>query len=327
MVIRITVNIAIKNTWRIYMAEKQRKKKWSVNRWTLLFMAGMGVVFLLVFNYAPMYGVILAFKKGDYVIDVQKAIFQSEWVGWANFKKFLIDPEFKNVVWNTLGLNLLSLLFTFPAPIIFALFVNEIRNGKFKKTVQTISYFPHFLSWIVFGGIILKIIDPQTGILSDLLMGLHLIKEPLNLGTSEHFWGLMIITALIKGVGWGSVIYVAAIAGIDTAMYEAADIDGAGRWSKMLFITLPSITPTITVFLILSVSNLLNSGFEQIYVFQNQVNLDRSEVIDTYVYKYGVLNKRYSYTTAIGLLKSVISLILLSSANFISKKLTGKGIY
>ena len=302
-------------------------KKWTTTKWTLLFMASLGVVFLLVFNYAPMYGIILAFKKGDYVIDIKRAIFDSEWVGLKNFDKFLTDPQFKNVIVNTLCLNLLSLLINFPAPILFALLINEVRNKTFKKSVQTLSYFPYFLSWIVFGGIILNIINPQTGIVSDLLMKMHIIDSPLNLGRSEYTWGVLIVTALIKGVGWGSVIYVAAIAGIDTAMYEAADIDGAGRFGKMLFITLPSIIPTITVFLILSISNLLNSGFEQIYVFQNQINLDKSEVIDTYVYKYGVLNKRYSYTTAIGLLKSAISLVLLASANFASKKITGKGIY
>lgn len=304
-----------------------RRKKWSAGKRWLFGAASLGVLFLLVFNYAPMYGIVLAFKKGDYVIDIKKAIFQSEWVGFSNFRKFLIDPEFKNVVINTLGLNLLSLLITFPAPIAFALLINEVRNKKFKKVVQTVSYFPYFLSWIVFGGIILNIVNPQTGILSDFLIRTGLRDEPLNLGRSEYSWGVLIVTALIKGVGWGSVIYVAAIAGIDTSMYEAAEIDGAGRWAKMFFITLPSILPTVTVFLILSVSNLLNSGFEQIYVFQNQINLDKTEVIDTYVYKYGVLNKRYSYTTAIGLLKSVVSLILLTSANFISRRLTGKGIY
>ena len=305
----------------------QKKKKWTSNQWNLLIMAGLGVIFLLIFCYAPMYGIVLAFKKGDYVIDIKKAIFESKWVELDNFKKFLVDPQFFNVVLNTLCLNLLSLLINFPAPIIFALLINEVRGKAFKKTVQTISYFPHFLSWIVFGGIILNIINPQTGILNDLLMNLRLIKQPIDLGRSEYTWGLLIVTALVKGVGWSSVIYLAAIAGIDPCMYEAADIDGAGRFSKMFFITLPSILPTIAVFLILSVSNLLNSGFEQIYVFQNQINLDKSEVIDTFVYKYGVLNKRYSYTTAIGLVKSVISLILLLLANFGSKKITGKGIY
>ena len=307
--------------------KEEKKKKWTSGQWNLLIMASLGVVFLLIFCYAPMYGIVLAFKKGDYVIDIKKAIFESKWVGLDNFKKFLVDPQFFNVVLNTLWLNLLSLLINFPAPIIFALFINEIKGKTFKKTVQTISYFPHFLSWIVFGGIILNIINPQTGILNDLLMNLRLIKQPIDLGRSEYTWGLLIVTALVKGTGWSSVIYLAAIAGIDPCMYEAADIDGAGRFSKIFFITLPSILPTIAVFLILSVSNLLNSGFEQIYIFQNQINLDKSEVIDTFVYKYGVLNKRYSYTTAIGLVKSIISLILLLLANFSSKKITGKGIY
>ena len=305
----------------------QKKKKWTSSQWALFIMAMLGVAFLLVFSYAPMYGIVLAFKKGDYVIDIKKAIFQSDWIGMDNFKKFLVDPQFFNVVLNTLWLNLLSLLINFPAPIIFALLINEVRGKTFKKTVQTISYFPHFLSWIVFGGIILNIINPQTGILNDILRKVGLIDQPIDLGRSEYTWGVLIVTALVKGVGWSSVIYLAAIAGIDTSMYEAADIDGAGRFSKIFFITLPSILPTIAVFLILSVSNLLNSGFEQIYVFQNQINLDKSEVIDTFVYKYGVLNKRYSYTTAIGLVKSVISLILLLLANFASKKITGKGIY
>jgi len=290
-------------------------------------MAGLGVLFLLVFNYAPMYGIVLAFKNGDYMMDIRKAIFESDWVKWRNFEKFLVDPQFKSVLMNTLGLNMLSLIITFPAPIIFALLINEVRNRRFKQVVQTLSYFPHFLSWIVYGGIILNLIDPQTGLMNDVLMKLGLIESPLNLTRSEYIWGLCIVTALIKGVGWGSVIYVAAIASIDTAMYEAADIDGAGRWAKMFFITLPSIVPTITVFLILSVSNILNSGFEQLWVFRNQINLDKIEVIDTYVYQYGVLNQRYSYTTAIGLLKSIVSLVLLTFSNFISKKITGKGIY
>lgn len=305
----------------------KRLKKWTKAHTMLFIMAAMGAVFLLVFNYAPMFGIMLAFKKGDYVINIKNAIFHSEWVGWENFEKFLTDPEFKDVVINTLGLNVLSLVFTFPAPIIFALLVNELKNGRFKKGVQTISYFPYFLSWAVYGGIILSLIDPQTGLVNEVLLRLGLTSEPVNFGRSEYFWGLMIVTALLKGIGWGSVIYVAAIAGIDGAMYEAADIDGAGRFGKMLFITLPSIAPTITVFLILSVSNLLNSGFDQIWIFRNQMNLDRSEMIDTYVYQHGVLNHRYSYTTAIGLLKSVVALILLTGSNFLSKKLTGRGIY
>lgn len=290
-------------------------------------MASLGFVFLLVFNYAPMFGIALAFKKGDYVIDIKDAIFNSDSAGLENFAKFLTDPEFKDVVINTLGMNVLSLIITFPAPIIFALLINEVRNKAFKRVTQTVSYFPFFLSWIVFGGIILNMLDSQTGIVNDILVSLKLVEEPINFGKSEYFWGLIIVTGLIKGVGWGSIIYLAAIAGIDKSMYEAADIDGANRWSKMLFITLPSILPTITVYLILAVSGILNSGFDQIWIFRNQMNLDRSEVIDTYVYQYGILKKRHSYATAIGLVKSLVAFVLLIFSNTLSKKLTGRGIY
>ncbi len=290
-------------------------------------MASLGFVFLLVFNYAPMFGITLAFKKGDYVIDIKDAIFNSDSAGLENFAKFLTDPEFKDVVINTLGMNVLSLTITFPAPIIFALLINEVKNKAFKRVTQTVSYFPFFLSWIVFGGIILNMLDSQTGIVNDILVSLKLVEEPINFGKSEYFWGLIIVTGLIKGVGWGSIIYLAAIAGIDKSMYEAADIDGANRWSKMLFITLPSILPTITVYLILAVSGILNSGFDQIWIFRNQMNLDRSEVIDTYVYQYGILKKRHSYATAIGLVKSLVAFVLLIFSNTLSKKLTGRGIY
>lgn len=290
-------------------------------------MASLGFVFLLVFNYAPMFGIALAFKKGDYVIDIKDAIFNSDSAGLENFAKFLTDPEFKDVVINTLGMNMLSLIITFPAPIIFALLINEVKNKAFKRVTQTVSYFPFFLSWIVFGGIILNMLDSQTGIVNDILVSLKLVEEPINFGKSEYFWGLIIVTGLIKGVGWGSIIYLAAIAGIDKSMYEAADIDGANRWSKMLFITLPSILPTITVYLILAVSGILNSGFDQIWIFRNQMNLDRSEVIDTYVYQYGILKKRHSYATAIGLVKSLVAFVLLIFSNTLSKKLTGRGIY
>lgn len=290
-------------------------------------MASLGFVFLLVFNYAPMFGIALAFKKGDYVIDIKDAIFNSDSAGLENFAKFLTDPEFKDVVINTLGMNVLSLIITFPAPIIFALLINEVKNKALKRVTQTVSYFPFFLSWIVFGGIILNMLDSQTGIVNDILVSLKLVEEPINFGKSEYFWGLIIVTGLIKGVGWGSIIYLAAIAGIDKSMYEAADIDGANRWSKMLFITLPSILPTITVYLILAVSGILNSGFDQIWIFRNQMNLDRSEVIDTYVYQYGILKKRHSYATAIGLVKSLVAFVLLIFSNTLSKKLTGRGIY
>lgn len=231
------------------------------------------------------------------------------------------------MLWNTLGLNLLQLVFNFPAPIIFALFLNEVRHKKVKKGIQIATYFPYFISWVAFGGCILALMDTNGGLFNTVLLKLHIISEPIDFGQPQYFWSTIIITSIIKGVGWGSIIYIAAIAGIDRSLYEAAEIDGAGRWSKMFFITLPSISNTITLFLVLSVSGLLNSGFDHIWTFQNQVNLSRSEVIDTFVVKYGISDHRYPYATAVGVFKSVISWILLMLTNKVSKLITGEGIY
>ena len=306
---------------------KKQKISYSSSQWQVLSLAILGVVFLIVFAYIPMFGVALAFKSDDGTLNVVEQILYSDWVGLENFKVFLTDKDFFSVLWNTLGLNILQLIFNFPSPIIFALMLNEILHKKFKKSVQVITYFPHFISWVVFGGIILSLLDTKGGVVNSLLTGLKIVKEPINFGRSEYFWGTIIITSIIKGVGWGSIIYMAAISGIDGCLYEAAEIDGAGRWTKMWYVTLPSIKGTITLFLVLSISGILNNGFDHIWTFQNQINLSKSEVIDTFVFKYGISDHRYPYATAVGLFKSVISLILLLGANKVSKLLTGEGIY
>ena len=276
-----------------------------------------------------MYGIILAFKDGDGYLNIMKAITQSDWVGFYNFREFILDKDFQNVMLNTIGLNLLQLLINFPAPIIFAVLLSEIKSKRYKKTIQTITYFPHFLSWIIFGGIIILLLDVDTGVVNNILVNLKLIKEPINFGEAEYFWGLIIITSLIKGLGWGAIIYIAAIAGIDPQLFEAAKIDGANRFQKIRHVTIPSIAPTITLFFILSLSGILNNGFDHIWVFQNQINLARSEVLDTYIYKMGIasLFPRYSYTTAVGVFKSIVSLVLLVLGDKISKKLTGRGVF
>lgn len=230
-------------------------------------------------------------------------------------------------MWNTLGLNILQLMINFPCPIIFAVLTAELISDKFKKFVQTVTFFPHFISWAVYGGIFLSLFALDTG-LPALLQKAGLVSEKPNiLGDPSYFWGIIIGTSLLKGMGWGSVIYVAAIAAIPTELYEAAKMDGANRFHKIFYITIPSIAPTITLFFILSISGLLNNGIEHLLVFQNTSNLERSEVLDTYIYKYGIPNFRYSYATAIGLLKSIISLLLLVSGNWVCKKISGKGIY
>ena len=299
--------------------KKKKRKKWTSSDWTLVGMASLSLIFLAVFAYAPLYGLVLAFKQDGEYINIAHMITYGSWSGLDNFKEFFSNPDFGNIMFNTLGLNILQLLINFPCPIIFAVLTAELLSDRFKKTVQTVTFFPHFLSWAVFGGIFVLLFDFDTGILSSLKVDL--------LGDPNAFWGIIICTSLLKGMGWGSIIYVAAIAAIPQELYEAAKIDGANRWHKIMYITVPSIAPTITLFFILSVSGLLNNGIEHIWVFQNQNNIERSEVLDTYIYKYGIPQWNYGYATAIGLVKSVVSFLLLIGGNFICKKISGKGIY
>ncbi len=305
-----------------------RKKKWTKNDWVLFAMASLSLLFLAVFAYAPLYGLVLAFKADGEYINIQHAIQYGTWVNFDQFKSFLTDPDFGNIMTNTLGLNILQLLINFPAPIIFAILMSELLSDRFKKTVQTVTFFPHFLSWVIFGGIFLSLLDNDTGIVNTLLVQIGILKEPVDiLGGEQYFWGLIIITSILKGLGWGSVIYVAAISGIPQELYEAAKIDGANRWHKIRYITVPTIAPTITLFFILSISGLLNNGIDHLWVFQNANNIARSEVLDTFIYKFGIPQQNYGYATAVGLLKSVVSLILLVLGNTVCKKVSGRGIY
>jgi putative aldouronate transport system permease protein len=283
----------------------------------------IAVVFLLVFAYAPMYGLRIAFQDYNLISGLSGA----KWVGLKYFKEFLTDPNLLKVVRNTLSINLLGLIIGFPAPIILALLLNEIRSLRFKKVAQTVSYMPHFLSWVIFGGLALEILS-NRGIINSVLVSIGLLKEPINfMAKGENFYLIMVILLLIKSVGYGSILYVAAISGVDQDMYEAATIDGCGRFQKMWYITLPSITGTIVILLIFEISRILNTGYEQIFILQNPLNRGFSETIDTYVYRLGVSQMRYSYAAAVGLLKSVMAVILLVGANTASKKITEKGLF
>ena len=206
--------------------------------------------------------------------------------------------------------------------------INEVRHDKYKNVVQTVANFPHFISWVIFGGMIIAMTDMTTGIINPILnaLGLSSADNPVNIQGESYAWATVIISSLIKGVGWGSIVYVAAISGIDGNMYEAAELDGANRFQKVIYITLPGIAPTITVFALLSVSNLLKNSFDQFYVLQNSLNISKMEVLATYVYKTGLTQRRYSYASALGLFNSVVSVILLVISNTISKKLTGRGV-
>ncbi|KOP68995.1 protein lplB [Bacillus sp. FJAT-18019] len=289
----------------------------------LQIMALLGVAWMIVFNYIPMYGIIIAFKE----FNIVKSIGEAPWVGLEHFKEFFSDDDFTTVMRNTLGISLLKLFIGFPLPIIFAIFLNEIRSVRYKRTIQTISYLPHFLSWVILGGILMTWLA-DIGIINKILMALHMIDEPITyLAEPKYFWGIIITSDIWKELGWSAIIYLAAIASISPEMYEASTIDGAGRFQKMWYITLPSIKSTISILFILAVGGVLNSNFDQILVLRNTLNESASNVIDIFVYHTGIQNGRYSYAQAVSLFKSVIAIILLLIANKVTKKLNDTSLF
>lgn len=282
-----------------------------------------GIIWMIIFNYIPMGGIVIAFKK----YKITRSIAEAPWVGLKYFRDFFQDSNFTSVMTNTLGISFIKLFLGFPLPIIFALLINEIRNGKFKKFAQTISYLPHFLSWVVLGGILTTWLS-KTGVINDFFVWLGIIKEPISfLGKPEYFWGIAFLSDSWKELGWSAIIYLAAITSVDTQMYEAATVDGATKLQKIRYITLPSISGTIAIMLILQVSSLLNSNFDQIMNLKNSINVSKSQVIDTYVYQVGMTLGNYSYATAVGLFKSIVALMLLLIANKSCKKLLGRSLY
>lgn len=289
----------------------------------LQIMALLGIAWMIVFNYIPMYGVIIAFK--DY--NIIRSIAAAPWAGLEHFRAFLEDENLLNVIYNTLGMSLIKLFIGFPLPIIFALFLNELRSIRLKKAVQTISYLPHFLSWVILGGILATWLA-DIGIINNILMALHIIDEPISyLAEPKYFWSIVITSDIWKEIGWSAIIYLAAISSVSPELYEAATIDGAGRFQKMWYVTLPCIKATITILFILAVSGVLNSNFDQILVLRNSLNESASNVIDVYVYQTGLLSGRYSYATAVGLIKAVIALILLLIANKVAKKINNTSLF
>lgn len=276
------------------------------------------ILLIFLFSYVPMYGVLMAFQ--DY--DIFRGFFQSSWAGTKHFEAFFNAPEFGEVMRNTVVISLLRLFIGFPAPILLALLLNEVRNRLFKRTIQTVTYLPHFLSWVIVGGFVMSMLSTDNGSVNMLLMKLQLTSEPINfLSLPEYFWAILIGTGIWKEIGFASIIYLAAIAGVDPNLYEAASIDGANRYKQMFLITLPSILPVIIIFLILAIGNILSAGFEDILILgSNPVLRDVSDVIDTYVYRVGILNSRYSYATAVGLFKAVINIGLLTLANAFARR-------
>ncbi|MED9904932.1 MAG: ABC transporter permease subunit [Lachnospiraceae bacterium] len=301
-------------------AKKYMKVLWRQRYLHLMVLPA--VIALFIFAYLPMPGIQIAFR--DYKFS--KGIWNSPWVGLKHFEDFIFDPFVYPALKNTLGMAILKSVVFFPAPIIFALLLNEVRNLKYKKVIQTVSYLPYFISYVIIAVMVSMFLSPSDGIVNKALVGLGILDEPcFFLGEEKMFWGVATALEVWKNLGWGSIIYIAAIAGIDPTLYEAAEMDGAKRLQRMWYITLPSIKPTIVILFILNMGNLLGgASFDVSYLLGNDMNYASSEILGTYVMRVGLSLGRYSYATAVGLLLSVVSVILLFVSNGICKKITGE---
>lgn len=284
----------------------------------LYFIALPGILYFLLFHYAPMYGIVIAFK--DY--NIYRGVFASEWIGFDNFQTLFNMSGFRRALRNTIIIAFYQLVFAFPAPIILALMINEVKNVVYKKFVQTSVYLPHFVSWIVIGGILYAILSPTTGIVKDIAMLFGYDGKVINLmGSREYFRGLLIVSSIWKEAGFGTVLYLATIVTIDPALYEAAKVDGARKWDEIWHITLPGLRTTIIILLIFSVGNFLNVGLEQVFALYNPVVYEVSEILDTYLYKLAFQESHYDLATASGIFKSVVGLVLVLMTNYLAKKI------
>lgn len=281
----------------------------------LLIMFLPAAIYFIVFHYIPMTGVLIAFQ--DY--NLKDGIFGSNWVGLDNFK-FLMNGKGISIVYNTIRLSLLNLVFTFPAPIILAIMLNEIRSTGLKKSVQTAVYLPHFLSWVIVGGMVATLFATNSGTVNQLIVK-KLTGEGYPFLYNEFSWTIIyLFSAMWKEMGFSTIIYLSALSSIDPSLYEAVSIDGGGKFRQMWHITLPGLRPTIVILFILATGKIMNLGFDQVYVLQNSMVLDKTEIISTWIYKQGIKSGAYGITTALGLFNSVVNLILIVTTNKISKK-------
>lgn len=297
------------------------KKRLLKNRW-LYYMLTPGVLYFLIFKYAPMWGVLIAFQ--DY--SPFTGFWGSDWVGLEHFRTFFSEPEFTLLFKNTFILAIYNIFFFFPLPILVALMLNEIRKEVFKRTVQSLIYIPHFISWVVVVGLVHILFTTEGGILNEMIASFG--GEKMNMLLDKDWFRPFIIGEMIwKETGWGTILFLAALAGVDTQLYEAARIDGAGRWKQMIHVTLPAIRSTIVVLLILRLGSFLDVGFEQIFLMLNPMNREVGEVFETYVYERGIQQGDFSYSTAVNLFKSVIGIVMVVGANQLAKKAGEEGIY
>ena len=302
---------------------KQSLTKELKRNWELYLLVSVPIAFLIVFSYVPMYGVQIAFK--DYKPGI--GVWASEWVGLKHFERFVSNYQFKRIVWNTLAINLYGLC-TFPLSIILALMLNYIRNQRFKKTVQMISYAPHFISTVIMVGMIIQFLDAKNGMINHVL-GIFGVEAQNYMAKLSYFRHIYVWTDVWQGIGYGSIMYIAALASVSPELHEAAIIDGATILQRMRHVDLPGILPTVAIQLIFRCAGMLSLGYEKVYLMQNSLNIKHSEVISTYVYKQGLAYKlpQFSYSTAIGLFLSVINLIILLIVNKITDKITKTSLF
>ena len=281
-----------------------------------------GIAYYIIFHYIPMYGLTIAFKD----FNIMKGIVGSKWIGFKHFAYLFSLDKFFVVFRNTVVISLYRLVFGFPAPIVMALLLNEVRRLGFKKFVQTVIYLPHFISWVIMGGILINLLSIDNGLFNQIRTGFGL--APIGFLTNErYFRGTLVFSMIWKEYGWGTIIYIAALAGVDPNLYEAGIIDGCNRWRLVVHITLPAITSTIVVILILRLGQLMQAGFEQIFILYHPGVYRVADIIDTYVYRIGLGEGRFSLATAVGFFKSVINMALLVGSNTLARRWSGQGVY
>lgn len=291
--------------------------------WQLWIMLLPAMVYILIFCYVPMYGAQLAFREYSF----ETGITGGKWVGFKYFEQYFSSSMFGTTLKNTFTISATSILLGFPAPIILALIINQIRSSKWKRTVQTTVYIPYFISTVVLVSMLNVLFAKKGGVLSDFMKAIGLVEPKANLiGQAKYFVGMYVGSGIWQSMGWNSIIYIAALSSVDTQLYDAAKIDGANRWQRVIHIEFPVLVPTIMILLIMNMGGILNVGFDKVFLMQNTLNLGASQVISTYVYDVGVKSSQFSFGTAVGLFTNVVNFVFLLTANWVSKRVTGSGL-
>lgn len=310
------------NSSDLKTVKSRRNLRILKSKWQLMAMILFPMIWYIIFCYAPLYGIQIAFKN----YNPKLGYLGSEFVGLRYFEQFFSSYYCWDVIWNTFSISFYSLLFGFPAPIILAIIINELPGHKFKKALQNITYIPHFISIVVLSGMLYLFLSPQYGIINNFLSVFGI--SPIGfLESDKYFKSVFVLSEIWQESGWSSIIYIAALAGIDPSLYEAAKIDGASRWKRLWHVSLPGLTPTIITLLILRIGQLMSVGFEKALLLQNDLNIQSSEIISTLVYKNGILQGNFSYATSVGLMNSLINLTLIIVANKLCKKLFDSSLW